>query len=194
MPRTCTVAALALLLLGCSLPEGDTSSAEGVYHAALQARLAGDTDALWDLLHPEVRDLLERWHTAERRTRREIQVGYPSGQQDEALAALGLTRLREAEDARALFAGLMGRIDPPSLSFLERLGARARSVTETNGVAQVRTWAGDEVPVKRGEDGEWYAMPRPDELTRIRSAVRQAEANLDRVKRNVAIFSGRRTK
>jgi hypothetical protein len=194
--RQFAVAALALTAVawaGCALPLGDQGAPESVHYAALQARQANDLDALWRLLDPRTTALFDRWVAAEKKAVEAIKLRYPSDKQAAAMAALDAGRRASLTDGQALFRtfATAGAMEP--LSSMAQMGARVRSVAygATGDSATVRTWAGDEASLRRGEDGLWYLALRPEEATRLEAAVRTAEANLKRVERNVDTFSGK---
>lgn len=190
------LSALALVALSqgaCSLPLGDQSTPEAAHYAVLQARQAGDLDALWRLLDPAAKALFTRWVDAEKKAAEAVKLRYPSDKQAAALAALDGGRRGALPDGQALFRVFAsgGVVEP--LSTMAQTGARVRSVlyADEGQQATIRTWAGDEVTLRRGEDGQWYLALRSEEASRLEAAVRTAEANLKRVERNIDTFSGK---
>ncbi|MEZ4266107.1 MAG: hypothetical protein R3F39_06995 [Myxococcota bacterium] len=184
---------VALTQSGCSLPLGDQSTPESAHYAVLQARQAGDLDALWALLDPATAQLFTRWVAAEKKAVEAVRLRYPSDKQAAALAALDGGRRGGLPDGQSLFRVFAtgGVIEP--LSRMAQTGAHVRSVAYADGGAQatVRTWAGDEVALRRGDDGQWYLALRPEEASRLETAVRTAESNLKRVEGNIDVFSGK---
>lgn len=176
-----TLAALLIgaLLPGCGeLPKGDTSSPEALFYAVIQARHAGDSDALWRLLHPDTRRAFERWVEADNKTQRIIRVEFPEKIQSDALKVLTVDK---HPSGKALFSTMV----PPESSALEGLavwGAYVRSVEQSGGNATVRTWAGDGFRARKSGD-QWFAILPEAIDTRLNASVEQAEKNLGDVRR-----------
>ncbi len=181
---------LGAALAACSMPPGGRSTPESVHYAAVHARMAGDVDALWDLFHPEVQSRFDRWLAAEKRAVSQVELLYPDGERESALAALGASERAKLDDGRALFVHLLGSAEAHGLGTWERIGAHVRSITLDDDRATVGTWAGDDVPVWRLDDGQWSLVPTEAELAELDAAMLRAEANLEQVKRNIAALRG----
>jgi hypothetical protein len=189
--RTSLALLLALGLAACALPAGDRDSPEGVHYAALQARTDGDLEALWELLHPEVQARFDRWLAAEKQAVGQIELLYPDRDRPAALAALADGKRASLRDGQELFEALMGETDEQPLGLWVELGARVRSSTlAEGGGASIRTWAGDEIPLRQLDDGQWSLVPTAAELARLDAAVARAQENLEQVKRNIAVLKG----
>lgn len=191
-PAHATLATGLLLLAGCALPEGDTTSPEGAHYLVVHARAAGDVKALWELHHPDVRGAFERWHASESKAVQHVRVLYPKEGRDAALRAMGGGRRAELGSAEALFAATLGIEAPTELSGLVAIGARVKSVALEGEDATIRTWAGDEARFRKGpgEEGRWYAVLGRDDAARLEAAAAKAEANLRQVEENLALMRG----
>lgn len=166
--------ALALAATACAVPEGTSDSAEGLMYGIVRARQAGDADALWDLLHPETRALLDEWVRVEQGTARLVHLVYPDAQRGPILETL---KVRGFDDGKALFRSLAGGAGQ-ALGAMAQLGVRARSVESDGHRAKIRTWGGDVVAAERFE-GRWYARLSPEATDRLRSSLARAVANRD---------------
>jgi hypothetical protein len=177
---------LAAFCAGCSLPEGDQSSPSQVHYLWLHVRANNDTERLWDLLHPDLRDEFKRWHTAEKLLVNEIKSAYPAEDATAALTAIGGTKRGEAESPKALFLQLL-KSAPALPDSLGATAARVRSETlsEDGASASLRTYGGDEILVRKGADDQWYVTLQPDELVMLKAALERAEQNLARVRTNL---------
>lgn len=141
----------------CALPEGDAGSPEAVHYTLIQARRAGDSAAMWQLLHPdsqaEVSQLAATLDTAAKL----IEEHYPEDEQAAALSAL--TSLERATyaggDGAKVYAVLAPTEPAPELGGMAKLGARVQSVDERGDRATITTWGGDALEVRRG-DGRWH--------------------------------------
>ena len=182
------LAALALSIVtgGCSLPEGDQTSPTQVHYRWLAVRAAGDVDAMWELLHPDVRADFEAWLTAEKRMVNEIRTAYPKEDAQKALDAIGGGARGDLDNPKALFKTFVRPSHEP-LGFLGEMAAHVRSedlAADGNG-ATIKTYGGDEVSFQKGADGRWFATLARDELVRLKNARTRAEQNLARVKANL---------
>ncbi len=177
--------AMGLASSACSLPEGDQSSPTQLHYRWVHVRSAGDVDAMWELLHPDVRGEFERWLTAERIVLHEIKAAYPKEDADKALAAIGGATRGELDSPRALFQSFL-RPSPEAPGFLGEVAAHVRSeeLSEDGQVATIRTFGGDEVSFRKSGD-LWFATLASDEAVRLKNARVRAEQNLQRVKSNL---------
>lgn len=180
---------LALVLVACSVPEGDQSTPSGVHYKWIQARATegqAGVDAVWELLDPNVKKELERWLIAERLAVAEIKTAYPKEDATAALAAMGGDARGEAADPKALFQMIV-RPAPAMVGTMGAVAARVRSedIAADGMSATIRTFGGDEVSFVKGDDGKWYATLPPDDLERLRNARALAEQNLERVRNNL---------
>ena len=186
-PALLALALVPLLAGACALPPGDHTTPERAHYMMLSAREAGDLDAIWAALHPDIRDQFDRWVSAEKKAIRMLEISpYSDKDREAALAILGHGARAKAEDGRALFEAMMGPVEPVTLGLLTATGARVKGVTLVGDRATVRTWAGDEVIVRQSADGSWYATLPPEVAARVKAAADQAEANLQQIKDNVA--------
>lgn len=170
----------------CSLPEGDQSSPSQLHYRWLKVRAAGDTDAMWALLHPDVRAEFERWLLAEKRIVNEIKTAYPKEDATAALAAIGGAERGGLDSPKALFARFV-KPAPEAPGLLGEVSAHVRSeeVSADGASATIRTFGGDEVTVAKAADGLWYTTLAPEEAERLKNARARAEENLARVKSNL---------
>jgi len=168
---------LTATLAACELPKGDTSTPKGLHYAVLQARQQADTDAMWNLLHPDTRAAFDRWVASEKQIQRIVVIEFPKKVQPDALKVL---TVQQHTSGKALFATLVtGKTDP--LETWARLGARVQSVDEAGGAATVHTWGGDDLRARK-HDGKWYAV-LPEKLeARLMKSSEQAAKNLIQVK------------
>lgn len=196
--RTAAVA-VAMVVAACAPAPSEPDTPAGAHARLVHAHREGDVEAVWKLLHPDARALLHRWLEAEKEAVRLVETRYPEGAREGALEAFDGGRRADLEDPKALFARLVeGRLKV-ALSPLQRLGARVRSVERDpgGGGAVVRTWAGDELPYRRGpssdgsageggeREGRWYASLRERTRRRLERLAERAEANLERVRTNL---------
>jgi len=187
MSIRCLVPLFTALALGaCSLPEGDQTSPTQVHYRWLGVRAAGDLDAMWDLLHPDVRADFEAWLTAEKLMVHEIRTAYPKEDAQKALDAIGGGARGDLDSPKALFKTFV-RPAPEGLGFLGEMAAHVRSedLAADGNSATVKTYGGDEVAFQKGADGQWYATLAADELVRLKNARARADQNLARVKANL---------
>ncbi len=186
--------AAALLLglgaCGCGLPDSDRSTPEGTHYELVRVRAAGDSQAFWDLLHPDIQSLVTRWHSAEKDTVFAIRNIYPDGHRKAALEALDGGVRGDLTSPRALFEYLMEPGGGASLGTMATLGARASAVARDGERATVSTWAGDKVFLRKGPDDLWFASLSPTEEARLVEVVGVAESNRERSERAKEIFRG----
>lgn len=170
----------------CSLPEGDQSSPSQLHYRWLKVRAGADTDAMWALLHPDVRAEFERWLLAEKRIVNEIKTAYPKEDATAALAAIGGAERGQLDSPKALFVRFL-KPAPEAPGMLGEVSAHVRSeeIAADGATATIRTFGGDEVVVAKGADGLWYTTLAPEEAERLKNARGRAEENLERVKSNL---------
>ena len=179
---------IALLVLfgavSCALPEGSSDSPEGAYYLWLQARQAGDIDACWNAMHPEIRGHLTRWNEVERETLFIVEKIYPKERRPAALEVLEEGGRARLPDAKALFAALLTREAGQALEGLQAYGAGVSSseVIDEETV-ELTTRGGNRVTVRRIDD-TWSVSLSADKLSKLEKLVAKAEDNLKRVTAN----------
>lgn len=178
------VAALLIAMSACGLPDGDQTSPTQVHYLWVKVRAAGETPAMWELLHPEVRAEFEAWHAAERALVQEIKASYPAEDMKSALAAIGGSERAELESARDLFARFVTAAPAPASGF--GLRVKSEDIAADGASAVVRTHGGDEIVVRKGGEDRWFVTLSSDELVRLKNARGRAEENLKRVRANLA--------
>jgi hypothetical protein len=174
------------LIGACAVPEGDQSSPSQVHYLWLKVRAANDVPRMWELLHPEHREEIKRWHSAEKDLLTTLQRDYPAEDATAAIAAIGGPKRGEAQSPEALFAQLV-KPPPAEPGGLGAAGARVRSenLSEDGMSASLRTHGGDEIAVRKGPEDKWFVTLQPDELVLLTNARERAEQNLARVRANL---------
>lgn len=183
-----TLLGCLVLCAGCNLPEGETSSPEGLFFKLLSTRQSGDWDGMWELLHPDARGRLDRWVEIERKAAALISAHYPEAGRQQRLALLTVAKFK---DGRELFRHLARSAKKgQQLGFGAKAGAHVRSVDVVGDQATIRTWAGDQLTAIRGADGRWYTDLDRDDDKRLDTLLQAAEQNLRQVERTVVRLQG----
>ncbi|MFT7581936.1 MAG: hypothetical protein ACI9MR_003617 [Myxococcota bacterium] len=184
LPQNLLVVGLAVtLMVGCSLPVGDQSDPEQLHYKFISVRAAGDVDAMWTLLHPDVRAEFEQWWTAEKLAYGEIQTAYPKADVPAALKAIGGGKRAKLAGPKALFQMVyIARASP--LGGLQEMGAHVRSSDVDGDHAVVRSYAGDETSYRKSGAAWFVDLPKA-EFVRLVAARKKAQANRIQVQKNL---------
>ena len=151
----------------------------------LQALVDRDAQTLYGLLEPETRNRITELHLRLKRTRDLIEEHYPEEARREAIGATNVDILDTAASPQALFESFVARAgETATLSRLQKLGLRIKSVESSGSEAIVTTLGGDSVKVTEIE-GAWFVVLDLEDTTRLQQLETEAERNLGRVRQEV---------